>query len=201
MISTQEPVFKKPSPVRLLIFLAVAFLFGFECSRHLRFTFTLLSYVFGWGLLCIPFFALRPLSQLPKVSKIVGYVLISPILFLSLLMILSSVACDLDLHPYCKGSCAQVLGKIEEEGYSVHLIRDDCGGAISSSMIEIQQRRSLFPGIYAYRYIDIFDSAYEGKMSWVGPNQIRVQIPTGVQGSGWNREVDREYTLKRFIYF
>jgi len=51
-----------------------------------------------------------------------GFVLMSPLLPLSLLTVITimlSAACD--LHPLNKG-CTQELGRIERNGYSVHLI-------------------------------------------------------------------------------
>jgi hypothetical protein len=95
----------------------------------------------------------------------------------------------------------QELDRIEKGGYSVHLIRDGCGGASQSFMLDIEQRRRLLPGLYMFRSIDGFDSAYEGMMTAVGDNQIHIHISKGVEGSGWNRDVDRTYTLKPHLYF
>lgn len=201
MGSSEERVAGKSHPVRSLILLGLVFLLGFACYNYLRFSSSLLNYIFGWALLSVPFLALRPLSQLPKAAKIIGYISIAPALLVSLFLILLSVAWNFDLHPYSSGSCAQELSKIEEQGYTVHLIRDGCGGAMVSFMVYVEQRRPVFPGIYLYREVDSFDEAYEGEMSSVGNSQIRIQIPRGVEGSGWDRSVDRVYTLKRHVYF
>ena len=112
-----------------------------------------------------------------------------------------SVACDFELHPYSKDSCLQDLKEIEQDGYSVHLILDGCGGATQSFMLDIEQRMTLVPGLYAFRSIDFFDGAYDGTMTLVGSNQVHVHIPKGVVGSGWYRKVDRTYRLKRHVYF
>ena len=112
-----------------------------------------------------------------------------------------SFACDFDLHPYSKGSCMQELGAIEQNGYSVHFIRDGCGGAAQNFILDIEQRALVLPGLYLVRPVDAFDGAYEGRMTSAGANSIRVQIPKGVEGSGWNKEIDRTYTLKKHVYF
>ena len=84
----------KPRPVRNLLLLGALFIVGFVCSRSLRFNYSLFNYIFGWAVLCIPFFALRPILQLGKLSGFIGLILASPILLISLLLILTSVACD-----------------------------------------------------------------------------------------------------------
>jgi hypothetical protein len=191
----------RPRPIRDLIVLGLAFVVGIFLLRHLRFSNASLNYIFGWALLCIPFIALRPISKLPRIPKVIGLVLVSPLLLLCLFMAMMSVACDFDLHPYSKGSCRQALESVEQDGCSVYLIRDGCGGALASWSLFVEQRRQLFPWIYVFRSVDFFDQAYEGSVTSAGANKIRVQIPKGTNGSGWNQEIDRTYTLKRHLYF
>ncbi len=81
----------------------------------------------------------------------------------------------------------QELGRVDQQGYSVQLVRDGCGGAVVGFVIFLDQRMSLLPGLYLKRSLDAFDGAYEGKLTVAGPNEIRVQIPKGVDGSGWHR--------------
>lgn len=184
-----------------LLRLGVLFVLGFGCMRVFRFTIPVLNYVFAVGVLCIPFLALRPLSQLAKIPKVIGFIFLSPLAFLSLFMIFAiivSVACD--LNPLNKG-CLQELGRIERDGYSVHLILDECGGAIGSRMLTVEQRRPVLPGLYLFRSVDLFEDAYEGTMTAISANQIQIHIPKGVKGSYWTREVDRTYTLNRYVYF
>lgn len=205
MLSVTDPdsPVKPPSSraIRHLFYLGIALVLGFACCEFFRFTVAALNYVFGASVLCIPFAALRPVSRLSRIPKVIGFVLISPVLLLSLLMMLFSVSCDFDLHPYTGNSCLQDLETIEEGACSVHLILDGCGGATQSYMLEVEQRRMLVRGLYAFRSIEMFDSAYEGTMTSLGPNQIRVQIPKGVDGSGWYRDVDKTYTLRPHLYF
>lgn len=181
-----------------LFLLSLVFVVGFACFRMFRFTSPSLNYTFGLGVLCTSFLALRSLSQLRKIPKVIGFILVSPLLLLSLLMILAAVACD--LNPRNKG-CRQELQTVRQDGYSVHLVLDGCGGAVSSFMLGLEQRRPVLPGLYVFRSIDFFDGAYEGKMTPVGTNEIQLHIPKGVEGSGWTQEIDRTYTLKRHVYF
>ncbi len=95
----------------------------------------------------------------------------------------------------------QELGRVDQQGYSVQLVRDGCGGAVVGFVIFLDQRMSLLPGLYLKRSLDAFDGAYEGKLTVAGPNEIRVQIPKGVDGSGWHREVDHIYQVKPHVYF
>jgi len=188
----------KPRPVRNLLLLGALFIVGFVCSRSLRFNYSLFNYIFGWAVLCIPFFALRPILQLGKLSGFIGLILASPILLISLLLILTSVACDFDLHPYTKGSCLQDLGRIEQSGYSVHLILDeDCaGGALSSVSLYIEQRRRILPGIYIFRMVDSFPES-DGQIRSAGTDSVYAHIP-----SAWRHQpVDHIYLLKKHVYF
>jgi len=121
-----------------------------------------------------------------------------PLSLFMVFMIILSAGCE--LSQMNKG-CVQELGQIEEDGYSVHLILEDCGGAIGSRLLSVVQRRPVLPGLYLFRSVDLFDGAYEGRMTSVSPNEIRLQIPRGVEGSYWKQEIDRTYALKRYVYF
>jgi hypothetical protein len=119
----------------------------------------------------------------------------------SLFLALWFVACgDLQLRPSKEG-CLHELACVEQAGYSVHALRDGCGGATEGFMLYVEQRMPLFPGLYLVRSVDVFDGAYEGNLTVVGPNQIRIHIPKGVDGSYWRQEVDRIYQLKPHVYF
>jgi hypothetical protein len=192
----------KPRPVRTLISLSVAFAAGQLCLRNLRFTQTIPNYVFFTIVLLLPFFAIRPVLQLRRLAKVLGFFVLSPILFLSLLMMFLSVACGApELAGNNNSGCMKELGHVNQGAYSVHMVRDGCGGAMVSFLVFVEQRVPLLPGIYRFRIIDSFDRAYEGTLTSVGPDAVRVQIPQGVSGSGWNKEVDRVYQLNRNAFF
>ena len=191
----------KSHAIRRLLLLGMLFVVGLGCTRVFRFTIPLLNYFFVVGVLCIPFLALRNLAELPRIPKVIGFIFLIPLALLSLLMIfavMGSVACD--LGPLNKG-CLQELGSIERNGYSVHLMLDQCGGVIGSRMLTVEQRKPLLPGPYLFRLVDLFEDAYEGKLTAVSANQIQLHIPKGVQGSYWTQEIDRTYSLKRYLYF
>jgi len=185
-------------PTRNLLLLAVAFVLGIGCTRWFRFSSAALNYAFGFCILCVPFLALRPLRQLPRISKVFGFVLISPLLILCILMALMMATCDFDLHPYTKGSCLQELQRVEQIGYTVRLIQDECGGPLTGTAVAVEQRMRLLPGLYVVRNVDYIDRAYEGRLTVIGANEIQVHIP---KGYGLPAGIDRTYTLKRYVYF
>lgn len=185
-------------PIRDLLLLAIAFVFAIGCTRWLRFSSAALNYTFGFCILCVPFLALRPILQLPRISKLFGFVLISPLLVLCILTALLMLAWDFDLHPYAKGSCLQELQRVEQIGYTVRLIQDECGGPLTGTSVAVEQRMRLLPGFYLVRNIDYIDGASEGRLTVIGANEIQVHIP---KGYGLPAGIDRTYTLKRHIYF
>jgi hypothetical protein len=166
-------------PIRSLLLLASTFALGFGCTQWFRFSSAASSYTFGFCLLCVPFLALGPLLQLPRISKVIGFVVISPLLVLCLLTVLVAATCDFDLHPYSKGSCLQELQRVEQAGYTVRLIKDECGGALTGVAVAVEQRARLLPGLYVVRTVDYVDRAYEGQITAVGSNEIQVHIPKG----------------------
>jgi hypothetical protein len=190
----------KASPIRILLFLGLLAI-GFAFSRTLRFTNPLFNDILWFCSLSLPFLAIRPLLALPKIPKRLSLILLSPILLLSLFMMAMSLACDNLDHVNGNPGCRRQLGEVKQAGYSVNLIFEDCGGAIDSTYVLVDQRLTLFPGLYLYRTLDIFDSAYEGTITPAEADQIRVQIPKGVPGSNWDKEVDRIYKLNRYLFF
>jgi hypothetical protein len=185
-------------PIRNLLWLAFAFVLGIGCTRWFRFSNAGLNYAFGFCVLCVPFLALRPLLQLPRISKVFGIVLISPLLILCVLMTLMMATCDFDLHPYSKGSCLQELQRVEQTGYTVRLIQDECGGPLTGTAVAVEQRMRLLPGLYVIKNVDYIDRAYEGRITVIEANEIHVQIP---KGYGLPAGLERTYTLKRHVYF
>jgi hypothetical protein len=177
----------------------MAFIAGLACARCLRFTQPLLNDLFGAAVLSLPFLALRPLSQLPRIPKIIGRIVLAPVVLFSLLFALFFVACG-DWKPGRK-NCLQEIGSVQQNGYSVHLLSDGCGGALAGFMLLVEQRMPLLPGLYLVRSVDVFVGAYEGHLTTAGANEIRIQIPKGVPGTGWQREIEYVYKLKPHVYF
>jgi hypothetical protein len=187
----------QPRPVRNLVLLGLAFIAGLVCWRCLWFTQPLLNAFFVVAVLALPFLALRPLSQLPGIPKVIGRIALTPVLILSPLLALVFVACGDLQHRLSKESCLQEVARIDQAGYSVHLLYDLCGGPAVGVTLFAEQRMPLLPGLYFVRSVDVFDEASEGNLSVVGPNQVRVQIPR----SSWHQEIDRVYHLKPHVYF
>jgi hypothetical protein len=200
-VTENDANLRRPRPIRNLLVLALAFIVGFVCTRCLRFTHPVPNELFGAAVLALPFLALRPLSQLPRIPKIIGRIALTPVLLFALLIGLTFVACgDLELQPG-KNSCMEELGRVDQHGYSVHLLRNGCGGAAVGFMLIAEQRVHLSPGLYLVRSLALFDGAYEGTLTTAGPTQIRIRIPKSVEGSGWNQEIDRVFQLKPHVYF
>jgi hypothetical protein len=187
-----------PHPIRSLLSLAIAFVLGIGCTHWFRFASAGLNYAFGFLILCVPFIALRPILGFSRISRAFGFVLISPLLIVCILMALAMATCDFDLHPYTKGSCLQELQRVEQVGYTVRLIQDECGGPLTGTAVAVEQWMRLLPGLYVFRNIDYIDRAYEGQLTVIGANEIQVHIP---KGYGLPEGVDRTYSLKRHVYF
>jgi hypothetical protein len=191
----------KPHPIRRLLLLTVILIAGLWCFRLFSFTEPLLNYLFAGAVFSIPFFAIRPLLQLPRIPKVIGCIALSPILMIDLLITLLFVSCGSpEMHHYRKDSCIQELGKVEQGGYSVHLLRDCGGGPTVAFTVWIEQRLPLVPGLYLFRKVDSFYGAYEGELTFVGMNEVRLEIPRGVE-SNWNQAIVRTYSLKPHVYF
>jgi hypothetical protein len=196
--ATTDP---QPRPVHKLVLLGLAFIAGLVCWRCLWFTQPLLNAFFVVAVLALPFLALRPLSQLPRIPKVIGRIALTPVLILSLLLALVFVACGDLQHRLGKESCVQEVARIDQTGYSVHLLSDLCSGPAVGVTLLVEQRMPLLPGLYLVRSVDVFDEASEGNLTVVGPNQIRVQVPKGVEGSNCDQRIVRVYQLKPHVYF
>jgi hypothetical protein len=168
------------------------------CTRCLRFNQPWLNDFFVISVLALPFLALRPVSHLPKIPKIIGRILLAPVLLLSLVLALVLVS-ELELPGPPR--CQQDAARLDQEGYSVHLVGDYCGGPTVGFALFIEQRMPLLPGLYLVRSVDVFDDASDGNLSAVGPDQIRVQIPRCVDGNGRHEQIDHVYQLKPHVYF
>ena len=150
---------------------------------------------------------LRSLCSVPRVAptatttahfKSVRDCFDKPLLILCVLMTLMMATCDFDLHPYSKGSCLQELQRVEQTGYTVRLIQDECGGPLTGTAVAVEQRMRLLPGLYVIKNVDYIDRAYEGRITVIEANEIHVQIP---KGYGLPAGLERTYTLKRHVYF
>jgi hypothetical protein len=180
--------------------------------RLFRFTFPALNYIFVAAVMSVPFFALRHILNLPRIPRVLACIAIFPVLGLILLMTLFSLTCspEIEWRHYSKGSCIQEVARVQQQGYSVHLLHD-CGfGAPVSDSAWLEQRRPLIPGLYLRRVLDDFDPYYgdhQAALTTIAVNRVRLQIPVGLAGTAEGRltgnlaAVDRVYELKRHVYF
>ena len=188
------------NPVRRLVFLAALIAFMCLCMRTLRFTHAGLNLAFGCLLLLLPFFAVKPALRLPRLAKIVTLTLLIPLLAFSLMGLSAMVACDIP-DAVNHRQLSRELCTLQQGQYSVNLVWEETsGGAVGPHGVGVEQRRSILPGLYAVRFLDYFEGATEGSLSFAGPTRVSLYIPI----AGYNRDqrnVQRVYSLRRWLYF
>jgi hypothetical protein len=170
------------------------------CMGAFRFTHEGLNLAFGCLFLILPFFAIKPALRLPQWAKIATLTLVVPMLVFSVVGLSAMAACDIpDAINHRQPSrelCALYQGR-----YSVHLVWEETsGGAVGPHGVGLEQRMSILPGLYAVRFLDYFEGASEGSLSFVGPNRVSLNIPI----AGYHqdqRNVQRVYSLKPWLYF
>src|SRR5580700_11418940 len=104
-------------------FIAIAAVMGvsYLCIRTLRFTHEGLNLIFFCAFLLTPFLAIRPVLRLGRWPKLLGTIFLTPLLLLSLLLLLFSAACgNFGRHP----ELVRDLSTVQQGRYSVHLVRD-----------------------------------------------------------------------------
>jgi hypothetical protein len=178
-----------------LLFLAVLMGIGYTCIRTLSFANEALNFLFVCVFFLIPFLAIRPMLRLHSWPKMVGLILLTPVLFLSSCSLMFTVACD---GPHWSMTRIQPLQTIRMGSSTVQLQRYDSGGGVGIHGLNLEQRRLIVPGLFMVKSIDFFD-AFEGNLSVEGPYRIRVQATESYGGSDHN--VDRVYSLKPWGYF
>jgi hypothetical protein len=170
------------------------------CMRTLRFTHAGLNLAFGCLFLVLPFFAIKPALRLPRRAKTMTLILLTPLLAFSAFGLLATMVADI---PDAIGhvQLSTELCTLDQGQYSVHLAWEEtAGGAVGPHGVGLEQRRNIFPGMYAVRYLDYFEGAREGTISFVGPNMVSLYIPI----AGYNEDqknVRRVYSLKPWLYF
>jgi hypothetical protein len=199
-MSDSVPSNRSFNPVLRLAFLAALMTFMYLCMRTLRFTNDGLNLAFGCLFLLLPLFAVKPALRLPRRSKIATLTLLVPLSAFSLIGLSAMVACDIpDAVNHRQRS--RELCALQQGQYSVHLVWEETsGGAGGPHGVGVEQRRSILPGLYAVRFLDYFEGATEGSLSFAGPNRVSLYIPI----AGYNRDqrnVQRVYSLRRWLYF
>jgi hypothetical protein len=187
-------------PFQHLVLLIVLMAFMGLCMRTLRFTHTGLNIAFGCLFLLLPLFAIKPALRLPRRAKIVTLMLLMPLLAFSSVCLLGMAACDIPDEVNHR-QLSRELCTLQQGQYSVHLAWEETsGGAVGPHGVMLEQRRTILPGIYAVKSLDYFEGATEGRLSFVGPNIVSLYIPV----AGYRhdqRSIQREYSLRRWLYF
>jgi hypothetical protein len=145
----------------------------------------------------LPFLAVPGALRLGRRSKVVAAVVLTPILTMSLLLLLMFAIFDISAEVGHR-QLSRELGTVDQGGYSVHLAwEESAGGALGPHGVRLEQRRIIVPGLYAFRTLDYFDGASEGSLSVAGPDRIELHMPSRVG----HEEVARVYSLKPWLYF
>ena len=194
-----EPVSVRRSPARQLQVLAGAFIVGYGCTRIFEFSQSIFNYLFVLLVMSFPVLAVRPIRQLPKLPKIAGFVIVSPLLLIEIFLLLTFVACGSpELHHYRTGSCIQEDQTIQQSGYSVHLLHDCGGGATIDSSQWIEQRRKVVSVLVLVKTIDSFYGSTRAELSFTGENQLFLRRHQGETPEGIE---DHTYYLKPHVYY
>jgi hypothetical protein len=180
-----------------LVGLAALMAFGYFCIRTLRFTNEGFNLGFVCAFLFLPFLAIRPVLRLHHWPKALTTILLAPLLAISVLALLFTVACNIPAFVEHR-ELARELSTVTQGSYSVHLLWEEtAGGALGSHGVILEQRMFLVPGLYVVRHLDYFKGAHNGSVFIEAPNTIKVHI-----GKLKDREeMDKFYSLKSKVYF
>jgi hypothetical protein len=199
-MSDSVPPNRSFNPLRRLIVLAAIMAFMYQCTYTLRFTNDGMNLVFEGVFYLLPLLAIRPALRLPRWTKITTLILLAPLLALSAFGLSAMVACDIPAAAN-HAQLSRELCTLYQGQYSVRLSWDEtAGGAIGPHGVSLQQRRNILPGLYAVRFLDWFEGASEGTISFEGPDRISLYIPVAGYGN-YQKDVRREYSLKPWLYF
>ena len=185
------------NPVTDLIALAALMPLGYLCMQTLRFTNDLLNVAFVCSFLLIPFLAVRPVLRLRGWPKAVTTIFLTPLLALSLLLLLVTASCDIPAILKHR-ELSRELARVQQRHYSVHLLwQETAGGAVGPHGVALEQRMTIIPGLYVVKRLDYFDEAHEGDLSAEGSDKVRLHIPKSFS----HQQVDQVYSLKSRVYF
>jgi hypothetical protein len=181
--------------VRRLLFLIAIMLVGYACIEMFRFAASWGNSIFVCAYLMVPFFAIHPLRRLLQPFKALGFVILIPVLLVSVVNFSVSILYALDPGP----KRIEPLQTVQQGQSSVQIGRYEHGGAIGVRGIYLEQRRFVLPGLYLVRSIDAFGYAHEATLSVDGPDRVHVHAKGSYNDA--NLLVDRVYSLKPWVYF
>jgi hypothetical protein len=168
------------------------------CTRCLRFTVDWLNLAFIGLIYLVPIFAsVIVLRRLRGKPRLVAAVLVAPFAAIALLGLPFLLIVDL---PAALGhrQFSRELSMLQQGQSTVHLDWVETpGGALGPHGVNLEQRRSLLPGLYAVKSLDYFEGASEGSIEASGTDKIALHIPRSLS----RQEVNRVYLLKPWLYF
>ncbi|MGA2888900.1 MAG: hypothetical protein ABSE51_12685 [Terracidiphilus sp.] len=175
--------------------LSMAVMYGF--TFLLRFSNDGFNIAYCCLFFLLPFLAFGVALRLRPRAKLVAAVLLVPVLGISLLALSAIAIFDI---PAAVGhrQLSRELGIISQGRYSVHLAWEEtAGGALGPHGVRLEQRKTILPGLYAFRTLDYFEKSSEGSLSAAGLDGVELHIPH----SSGQSEIDRIYSLKPWLYF
>jgi len=182
--------------IRQLLVTAALMITGYTCVKTLRFTTEALNFIFVCAFIAIPFLAIRPVLRFPHRSRVIGLILLIPLLSLSSCSLLFTVACN---RPGTSIERTKPLQNFQQRNCAIRLFKYEYGGALGVHGIVLEQRRLIVRGLYMVRSVAFFDSAKEGTLSMEGPDKVRVHARGNYDSNEY--EIDQVYTLKPWVYF
>ncbi len=191
----ESPNQTRRSVLQLLLIAALMGI-GYTCIQTLRFTSEWLNFIFVCLFFATPFLAIRPVLRLRKWARVLGLVLLFPLVSLSSLMLLFTVGCDGPGWSLEREDHVQIL---QLGSSTIKFERYENGGSIGVHGMYLEQRRYIVPGFYVRKSVDFFDWAREGTITVEGPYTVRVHAI----GNYYNQDyqTDHIYTLKPWVYF
>jgi len=175
-----------------LLLIAALMGMGYLCSRMLSFEVTRLNFIFACVFYLIPFFVIRPVLRLQHWPRILGLILLAPLLLLSSFLFVSKSI-------FGGTERTQPLQTFHAGNSTIQLQRYEYGGAVGVHGLNLEQRRLIVPGLYMVRSVDFFESAHDATLSMEGPYRVRVYAKGNYYSNSF--EVDKVYSLKPWVYF
>jgi hypothetical protein len=158
--------------VRQLSVIAALLVIGYCCNRTLCLTLSIFNTIFACAYYAVPFLAIRPVLRLHQRPRVLGLVLLAPLLLFSAFLLLR-----------------RVVIAVSERTQTLQTVHG----------LNLEQRRLIVPGLYIVKSVDFFDSARKGTLSVEGLLTVRVHAVGNYYSNDY--QVDKIYHLKPWVYF
>jgi hypothetical protein len=165
--------------VRQLSVIAALLVIGYCCNRTLCLTLSIFNTIFACAYYAVPFLAIRPVLRLHQRPRVLGLVLLAPLLLFSAFLLLRRVVIAVSER-------TQTLQTFQQGSSTIQLQRYENGGAVGVHGLNLEQRR-------------LIDSARKGTLSVEGLLTVRVHAVGNYYSNDY--QVDKIYHLKPWVYF